>query len=387
MTDTARPGALEQARSGDKGKVVSLTPAVFHLPEAVNAVSRAYGEQPIVPRGPALAPLLARVRGGIQEALGAPGYEPVLLTGSGSTAMAAVLASCLRPDERLLVIRNGAYGDRLEEFATRLGQPVVDLPAPYGQRPDLDRVDDLCRSNRVEAIAMVHGCTTTCALNPLEEVAAIARAHGKKLLVDGVSTLFVEPLDLEALQPAAVMGSCNKGLHSHPNLTFALVRRPLMDEMASIPARAPSLELHKLWARQCEGAHPYTIDPLSLCQVAAALDHLAAIGGVAGRHAMYQRRCDLLRAGYASLGLDIARWEGMPLQSIGTALEIPTGATYAAMAERLATELVEGHTFQIYAAQGKLSDRLFRVFHMGEYPLDTYEIFLRALARVLPGAG
>jgi 2-aminoethylphosphonate-pyruvate transaminase len=45
--------------------------------------------------------------------------------------------------------------------------------------------------------------------------------------------------------------------------------------------------------------------------------------------------------------------------------------------------VVEGHTFEIYSAQGKLSQSLFRIFHMGEYPLSAYEIFLRALERAL----
>jgi 2-aminoethylphosphonate-pyruvate transaminase len=90
-----------------------------------------------------------------------------------------------------------------------------------------------------------------------------------------------------------------------------------------------------------------------------------------------------LREGYDKLGLTIARWPGVPLQSIGTALHIPKSTTYDAMANRLATEEVEGHLFEIYAAQGKLSDKLFRIFHMGEYPLEVYEIFLEALARVI----
>ena len=365
-------------------QVVSLTPAVFHLPEPVNAVSRTYGKNPIVPRGPRLKPLIDGVRRGIQEALGCPGHEPVLLTGSGSSAMAAVLGSCLRPDERLLVIRNGAYGDRIHEFATTLHQPLTDMSLPYGQPPDLGAVEKALASGDVDAVAMVYGATSTCTLNPLREVAELARRHRKKLLVDGVSSLFIEPVDLDALGVAAVMGSCNKGLHSHPNITMALVRRDLMAEMERILPRAPSLELHKIWRAQVGGTHPYTIDPMSLCQVAAALSHLAAEGGVAGRHATYQRRCGVLRPGYEELGLRIARWEGAPLSSIGTALHIPDGTTYDQMAQRLATEEVEGYTFEIYSAQGKLSSELFRIFHMGEYELGVYEVFLRALARVLP---
>ena len=364
-------------------KVVYLTPAVFHLSEAVNQVSRTYGQAPIVPRGPRLKPLIDKVRRGIQDALGCPNHEPVLLTGSGSTAMAAVLGSCLRPDERLLVIRNGAYGDRILEYAGTLEQPVVDMSLPYGERPDLAKIEEIL-AGAADAVAIVYGGTSTCTLNPLPEIAAIAKKHQKKLLVDGISALFIEPIDLDAWGVAAVMGSCNKGLHSHPNLTMALVRRDLCAAMEHIAPRAPSLELYKAWRAQVAGSHPYTIDPMSLCQVAAALEHLASQGGVAGRHAIYQSRCEVLRPGYERLGLRIARWEGMPLQSIGTALHIPAGTTYDAMAQRLATEPVDGHVFEIYAAQGKLSDKLFRIFHMGEYPLEVYEIFLRALGRVLP---
>jgi 2-aminoethylphosphonate-pyruvate transaminase len=363
--------------------IVSLTPAVFHLPEAVNRVSQTYGQAPIVPRGPAFAPLLQKARQGICDALSAPDYEAILLTGSGSTAMAAVLGSCLAPSERLMVVRNGAYGDRLLEFARTLGQPVLDIESPYGERPDLARIEEACSKGEVDAVTVVYGGTSTCTLNPVPEIGAITRRYGKKLLVDGVSSLFVEPMDLAGWGVSAVMGSCNKGLHSHPNLTAALVRKDLLAAMATIPPRAPSLELHKLWRAQSGGSHPYTIDPMSICQVNAALDHLAAIGGVAGRHAIYQQRCELLRAGYERLGLTIARWKDQPLLSIGTALHIPSHTSYSKMADTLSKEPVDDHTFEIYSAQGKLSDRLFRIFHMGEYALPVYEIFLRALARVL----
>jgi 2-aminoethylphosphonate-pyruvate transaminase len=363
--------------------VVSLTPAVFHLPDAVNEVSRNYGAAPIVPRGPRLAPIIDDVRRGIQTALAADGYEAVLMTGTGSTAVAAVLGSCLTKDERLLVVHNGAYGERIKAFAERLGQPLVDGGVAWGERPDVTRIEALCRDDAVDAIAVVHGCTSTCNLNPLAAIGAIARRYHKKLLVDGVSTLFVEPFDLEGWGVSAVMGSCNKGLHSQPNLTFALVARDLMEAMERIPPRVPSLELHATWKKQRDGQHPYTIDPLSLCQVRAALGYLESEGGVGARHKRYAERAALLRAGYERLGLTIARWPDMPLMSIGTALELPPGTSYDELATRLASEPEEDHVFEIYAAQGKLSDRLFRVFHMGEYPLSVYELFLRALSRLL----
>jgi len=364
-------------------RVVSLTPAVFHLSDAVNAVSRTYGAQPIVPRGPRLRPLIEGARRGIQEALDCPQHEPILFTGTGSSAMAAVLGSCLRPDERLIVARNGAYGDRILEFARALGQPVIDLAAPYGARPDLGEVERLFAADEADAVAMVYGTTSTCAKNPLRELGELTRRYGKKLLVDGVSSLFVEPMDLSGWNVAAVMGSCNKGLHSHPNLTMALVRQDLLAEMQHIAPRAPSLELFKIHQSQAKGSHPYTIDPMSLLQVQGALDHLREQGGVSARNATYLSRCELLRAGYERLGLRVAKWEDMPLSSIGTALYIPEERSYEELAQRLATEPEDDHVFEIYAAQGKLSAEVFRIFHMGDYDLSVYEVFLRSLARVL----
>jgi len=324
---------------------------------------------------------LARVLAGIPAAIEAPNHEAVLLTGTGSSAMAAVLGSCLRREERLLVIRNGAYGDRILEFARALGQPVVDMELPYGVAPDLAAVEAALAD--VDAVAMVHGGTSTCTLNPVAAVGALARKHGKKFLMDGVSTLFVEPYDLDAWNVSAVMGSCNKGLHSHPNLTCVLIRRDLLAEMAEIPARVPNLEIYKAWKAQQGGGHPYTIDAMSVLQVAAALEALGDEGGVAGRHATYQARCDILRAGFEELDLTIARYEGQPLQSIGTMLEIPEGFTYAQLADTLATTVVDGRVFEIYSAQGKLSHKYLRIFHMGHYPLEAYHVFLKALRLAL----
>ena len=363
--------------------MVSLTPAVFHLSDRVNRVSQRYGAQPIVPRGPRFAPLLARVRAGISSAVEAPDHRAILLTGTGSTAMAAVLGSCLHPKERLAVVRNGAYGDRIFEYAHRLGQPVIDLETPYGERPDLVALERALASGEADAVAIVHGGTSTCTLNPVAEVGALCKRYGKKLLVDGVSALFVERMDIVGWNISAVMGSCNKGLHSHPNLTVCLVRNDLLAEMATIPQRAPSLELKKIFDAQEKGSHPYTIDPMSLLQVEAALDELAACGGVAGRNAIYLARAEKLRRGYEELGLTIARWPDMPLGSIGTALKIPAGRSYEALADRLSSRVVEGHTFEIYSAQGKLSHELFRIFHMGDYELGVYDVFLRALADAL----
>ncbi len=363
-------------------KNVSLTPAVFHLSDAVNAIAKTYGDNPVVPRGPKLKPLLGRVQRKIGAALGSgDSHFPVMLTSSGSGALAAAVASAV-PESGLLVVSNGAYGERQARYAKQLGIKTVHYALPYGVRPDVAEVERLAREHGVGAIGMVHGATSTCSMNPIKEVAKVARDVGAIFLIDAIASVFVDPIDMNDID--VLVASTNKALHANPDLAFVAVRNELMEEIAGRQGRAPYLDLGEAYLKQRAGSHPYTINCRALMEVEAALDQLESEGGVAGRHAIYKSRTDLLRAGYDRLGLKRFEHEGMPLQSIGTALMLPDGITYDQLATALADwDNGDGECYEIYSAQGKLSGSVFRIFNMGHYELATYERFLHALGETL----
>lgn len=363
-------------------KRVSLTPAVFHLPPEVNAVAGKYAENPIVPRGPGLTPVLQRLQRRLPEALGcARTHLPVLLSTSGSGVVAAALGSCV-DDRGVLVVANGAYGERQLRYARQLGLRTAEYSLPYGERPDPDAVRSLAQAHGVGAISMVHGATSTCSVNPVGEIGAVARELGLTFIVDGIASAFVESLDLDAAGIDVLVASANKGLHSNPDIAFVMVRETLLSEVATRPGRIPYLDLAEAHLAQQRGSHPYTINVRALLEMDAALDALAREGGVPGRIAIYRTRTELLRRGYQTLGLRRFERPGMPLQNIGTALLLPDGVDYASLAHAL-SHYPGPERYDIYAAQGPLSDRVFRVFNMGEYPLETYGRFISALGQVL----
>jgi len=360
-------------------KNVSLTPAVFHLPERVNAVAAPFADNPVVPRGPKLRPILERVQQKIQHALGCETtHQPVLMTCSGSGAIAAALGSCVG-EGGILVVSNGAYGERQARYAEQIGLRTVHYALNYGQRPDLAEIERLATLHDVAAIGIVHGATSTCSLNPVMEVGALARRLGRRFIVDGIASLFVEEIDLAAAGIDVMIGSTNKGLHSNPDLAFVLVANSLLDEVCAGTGRIPYLDLGEAWRAQSTGSHPYTINVRALLELEAALDVLADEGGVAGRIAIYRARNGLLRRGFEALGLERFEREGMPLQNIGTALMLPADVAYDSLADALAAWDEGEERYEIYSAQGKLSSSVFRIFNMGEYELETYERFLAAL--------
>lgn len=371
-------------------KNISLTPAVFHLPDRVNAVAPEYAKNPIVPRGPRLAPVLDRVQSKIRGALGCDEtHDPVILTCSGSGAIAAGLGSCIRSRDpgrapRILVISNGAYGERQARYAEQIGLTTTHYALEYGERPDLAEIERLATKNDVDAIGLVHGATSTCSLNPMVEIGTLAKRLGKTYLVDGIASLFVEEIDLEAAGVDVMIGSTNKGLHSNPDLAFVLVAKPLLEEICAEKGRIPYLDIGEAWKAQRAGGHPYTINIRALLEFEAALDALNEEGGVAGRISIYRTRNQILRDGYQEIGLRLFEHPGMPLQNIGTALYLPEGVQYSALADQLAEwSDGSGECYEIYSAQGRLADRVFRIFNMGNYETETYRRFLVALAHCL----
>ena len=371
-------------------KNISLTPAVFHLPDRVNAVAPQYAKNPIVPRGPRLAPVLDRVQSKVRSALGCDEtHDPVILTCSGSGAIAAGLGSCIRSGDpgrapRILVISNGAYGERQARYAEQIGLATTHYALEYGERPDLKEIERLATENAVDAIGLVHGATSTCSLNPMAEIGRLAKRLGKTYLVDGIASLFVEEIDLEAAGVDIMIGSTNKGLHSNPDLAFVLVAKPLLEEICAEKGRIPYLDIGEAWKAQRAGGHPYTINIRALLEFEAALDALNEEGGVDGRISIYRARNQILRKGYQKIGLTLFERPGMPLQNIGTALYLPEGVQYAALADQLAEwNDGSGECYEIYSAQGRLADQVFRIFNMGNYELETYQRFLVALEHCL----
>ena len=369
-------------------KRVSLTPAVFHLPDKVNQIAVAYGQQPIVPRGPALKPILDRLRKKVVEQLDvADSHEAVIITSSGSGAIAAAVGSCV-DDNGILVIANDVYGHRQAEFCQQLGIQTVTYELEPGIRPDIEELERLVKQHQVKTIGMVHGCTSVGLLNPVAEVGNLCKKLGLRLIVDAIASVYVEEIDITSWSIDTLICSTNKGLHSNPDLAFCVVKKDYLQEMCDRSGRIPYLDLAKAWQAQQKGSHPYTINIRALLEFEAAFDDFTERGGLKGRIQMYQDRLGILRSGYEKLGLKTLLREGMPQQNIGTALFLPEHVSYEALAEELANwNNGDDECYEIYSAQGQLAGKVFRVFNMGEYSLETYARFVNALGATLKKLG
>lgn len=333
-------------------------------------------------RDPRFVALVARVLGGIRALVGDDGtWSCVPMQGSGTFAVEAMLTSLTPRDAKILVVDNGAYGARMAAMCRYSARAHTVLRFAQDTPADPAAVDAaLAADPAATHVAMVYSETTSGLVNPLDAVADVVAARGRRLLVDAMSAFGALPLGSARFD--AIAASANKCLEGVPGLAFVVARR---DVLAASEGNAGSLalDLYDQWRRlEADGQFRFTPPTHVLAALDEALRLHAAEGGTAGRGERYGRNRDLLLAGMQRLGfrLFLAPEHQGPIiatfhQPRHEAFDF--AAFYDALCER---------GFAIYP--GKLTDApTFRVGVIGQvHPADV-ERFVDAVAAVLTEQG
>lgn len=175
------------------------------------------------------------------------GYTSVLLQGSGSYAVEAVLGSVLGPQDKVLIVSNGAYGARMVEMAGLMGIAHHAYDCGEVARPDVQAIDAILNADpTISHIAMVHSETTTGMLNPIDEVGALAHRYGKTYIVDAMSSFGGIPMDIAALHIDYLISSANKCIQGVPGFAFVIAREQKLAACKG-HSRSLSLDLYAQW--------------------------------------------------------------------------------------------------------------------------------------------
>ncbi|MDR7535025.1 MAG: 2-aminoethylphosphonate--pyruvate transaminase [Armatimonadota bacterium] len=279
---------------------VLLTPGPLTTSRTVReAMLRDWGS-----RDAAFVAMTARVRRRLVELAGGEGtHEAVLLQGSGTFGVEAMLGTFVPRDGKVLVLANGAYGRRMVQICRVLGRAHAVLEWAEDQAVDPQvAAAALATDAAVTHVAVVYSETTSGIVNPLAEVADVVAAAGRRLLVDAMSAFGALPCDTRTMPYDALVSSPNKCLEGVPGATFVIARRTALETAAG---NAPSvvLDLADQWRFMEEtGQWRFTPPTHVLAALDRALEEHAAEGGSPARLARYRRNCQVLMEGMRALG-------------------------------------------------------------------------------------
>lgn len=312
---------------------------------------------------------------------GGPEHDIVLISGSGTASMEAALSSCVPPDGKLLVVSNGAFGERFAEIAEVHNIHTVHLRYDWGELIVPEEVERcLAAEPEIVATIMCHNETSVGLLNPVHEVGKICRKQDRMFFVDAVSSLAGEELDVRRDKIDVLISSANKCLHAISGVSFVCLNKRVWSVIEKIPPRVYYLDLRRYHHLSEEIAQtPFTPAVSNFFALDAALDELLK-EGVSKRITHYRKINRRMRVALQSMGLELFTNSGHESHTI-TTLKVPAYITFDLLYEEL-----KSRGYIIYACKQPLAGRYFQIANMGDLSDEMIQGFLDTLAHVLQQA-
>jgi len=231
-------------------------------------------------------------------------YTSVLMQGSGTASVEAVLGSAITPDKKVLIINNGAYGKRMVEICQILQLSYHVLNYLEEIQPDIAEITStLVADSSITHLAMVHCETTTGMLNPIDDVAHICQQQNITFILDAMSSFGGIEFDIGKLDIGFMISSANKCIQGVPGFGFVVAKRQLLTACKG-QAKSLSLDLYDQWhtMETANGKWRFTSPTHVVRAFYQALKELEDEKGISARAKRYAKNQTLLVRGMRELG-------------------------------------------------------------------------------------
>jgi len=314
--------------------------------------------------------------------------EVLVLVGSGHTANDVVMNSLFNPADRILILDNGLFGNRLDILAKAFGLDSVVAKKPWGipfEPADIQAA--VCENPGLKAIFMVHGETSTGVANPVRELAATARKNGMLVLVDTIASLGGEQYRMDAWGIDITVCASQKALGAPPGLALVAVNERAWNAMKE--RREPRgfmtdlQNLRDYAATQADiHPHPGTM-PVNNFVALEKSTALILEEGLEATWARHRKIARVVREGVRAMGLEVMAEERAACVNL-TVILSDGQFTPTAFADFMKTE----YGMHVGLGLGDYVNRSIRVGHMGENAtLEVVTPFLVGLEQYLRRQG
>lgn len=314
---------------------------------------------------------------------GGSDFVTVPMQGSGTFAVEAMLTTFIPRNGKVLILINGAYGQRAKKICEIAGRAVAVHETPEDTPPDLAAVEAMLKNDSaITHVFTIHCETTSGILNPIEKIGEIAARHGKRFLIDSMSAFGALPLEAKDITFDAVAASSNKCIEGVPGLGFVIARKSALEQTKG-NATTLVLDLHDQWSNfEKTGQYRFTPPIHVIVAFHQALEEFRAEGSVAGRGGRYADNCKILIEGMSALGFQ-------PL--LPKALQAPIIVTFRMPADKAFVfqtfyDKLKERGYVIYPGKLTVADS-FRIGCIGRLNADHMRGALAAIRDILDEMG
>lgn len=287
------------------------------------------------------------------------------ISAPGSAGMEACFVNLVEPGEKVIVCRNGVFGERMRQNVERCGGIAVTVDNAWGEPVDPEAVAQALKANPdARFLAFVHAETSTGALSDAKTLCALAKQHNCLSIVDAVTSLGGVELRVDEWGIDAIYSGSQKCLSCVPGLSPVSFSAAAVEKIKQRQSPVQSWFLDQslvmsYWSGGAKRAYHHTAPVNALYALHEALRILAA-EGLECAWARHQAMHLELRAGLEVLGMRFVVAEPYRLPQLN-AIYIPTGIDDALVRGTL----LQQFNVEIGAGLGELAGKAWRIGLMG----------------------
>ena len=226
------------------------------------------------------------------------------MQGSGTFAVESMVSSLTSKDSKILILINGAYGQRMKKMCTYLNRYFIEYEVAEHEVHELVKIEELIDNNDLTHVFTVYCETTSGILNPIEDIAKLVESKKLSLFIDAMSAFGALPLSAKNVSFDAIAASSNKCLEGVPGVGFILVKNNVIQN-AKGNSHSLSLDLYDQWqAMEKNKQWRFTPPTHVLAAFSQAIKEHEKEGGVQGRYNRYKNNCDIICNGMKELGFE-----------------------------------------------------------------------------------
>ncbi len=304
--------------------------------------------------------------------------QPVLLvTSSGTGVMEGAVTNIMNSSSEALFVNGGVFGERWGEILKAHKIKTHEIKLNYGTPVTPEQIEDLLNNNpNIEAVFLTHNETSTGTLTDIKAIAEVVKKYPNTILVvDCISSILVEPVEMDAWGIDVIVSSGNKAIAVPPGVGFMTFSQKAMKKVEKSDIRLynyDALEYLKEWKRV---STPYT-PPISILKQLELRLKKIQDEGLENLRQRYVENTKYLRQGVENLGLTFFT----PYQAnCVTGVVTPEGINAAEVVKIMR----EKHHIELAPSWPGLKEKLFRVGNFGNINKAEIDRFLKALKLTL----
>ena len=296
-------------------------------------------------------------------------FDFAIIGGSGTAAIESTISSVV--NKKILVITNGAFGERAYEIARIYRLPRAVYKFAWGEYPDIIEIENILKNYpEIGFVYMVHMETSTGMLNPVKEVGILCKMYDKTFIVDSICAIGCEKLDMKYIDFCVF--SSNKGLGGVPVVGMVCCRK---SKLINLKKRNMYLDLSLYLKYDKKNQTPFTPAIPMFYMLNEILKDLLE-EGVDNRIKRYKGNCDLLKYELTKLGLDFYLKDNM--SNIMINVLIPKWIIYDIIHDNLKKK-----GFLIYPGKDELSGKVMHIATIGALTEKDIRNFIKVLSKIL----